>query len=448
MPEHVRPKKMSEQILEEAENLSAPPEAEQHVRPKKMSEQILEEAENVSGSPDQVEGCEGSPTEKGKIPKLDDAARPTPHRDASGSKEPPPQGGDPAPPGEARHDKKPIEPVAIEPVEGEEDKSFEFIKKLGEGGMGNVWKVWSGKSQLHYALKILNTPTGADAVGNEVLSHAITTEMRTIMGLRNQERLCPIYELYTGRFGNGLVMMFLEGKTLSAWIKENSGRLHETLPRRWTLFREIVRGVAYLHGHGLVHLDLKPANIFLETRDTDEGFMPVLVDFTGMTLFNHRKNKKLPVEGTLTYGAPEQFFFTADHLDQKCDVYALGVIAYELFGGTSIPKKLGDQKKVIQEEFSGKEAMAHYATGQKWVTDRNPPHQNLGVLPKLMNDLILNMVDPDPERRSPNDAGALDRALDEMERRCPQPWTRVAFPNGSGLFPASERIALPAGVIN
>ncbi|HUP24409.1 MAG TPA: serine/threonine-protein kinase [Thermoanaerobaculia bacterium] len=125
-----------------------------------------------------------------------------------------------------------------------------------------------------------------------------------------------------------LIMQFVEGETLARRLAEGRLRLDEALP----LLRQLAAALDHAHERGVVHRDVKPANVLLEIRD---GAAPrvVLTDFgiakvEGGTLLTGGN-----VMGTVAYMAPEQVR-GAHEVDHRANVYALGVVAYEMLTGS------------------------------------------------------------------------------------------------------------------
>lgn len=197
--------------------------------------------------------------------------------------------------------------------------------RLGAGGMGVVLKV--ADSKLHdeeVALKLLNpVHTGADPttlkrmVNEVVVARSLThPNIVRIHDIGETEQGCTY-----------ITMEYVKGQPLDELVKS---RGNTGLPMATTIkfLSEILEGVAYAHKRGIIHRDIKPANILL----TDEGEIKI-VDFglarssgTDMSL-----TKTGEAVGTPAFMAPEQF--RGAGIDQRADVYALGIMAYQLATG-------------------------------------------------------------------------------------------------------------------
>ncbi|GAB0058897.1 Serine/threonine-protein kinase PknD [Candidatus Magnetaquicoccaceae bacterium FCR-1] len=324
------------------------------------------------------------------------------------------------------------------------DDDYVFAHVLGKGGFGEVWLACYKQLSLMCAIKIIK-PVDDQMSPKEFLA-SLVDEIRTIREVSNKEYLCQIHDLYVGKKGMGLVMDWLQGESLASWITNHESQILETLSERWRLFREIVRGVAGLHTIGFVHLDLKPENVFLEQRENSPVLKPKLIDLTNMVWFRSYVDKKQMTHFTPTYAAPEQIVCTADRLDFRCDIYSLGMIGYELFGGRAVIHEIKKIKKFLYRSgLSCDEDVQGFITIHKDFMDRNPPHAFLGVMPKPFNNLLLQMLDPEPEQRGFSQASEVDAVLAAMEQSHPMPWVDVEMAFAQSLFGDRMRIQIPAG---
>jgi formylglycine-generating enzyme required for sulfatase activity len=198
---------------------------------------------------------------------------------------------------------------------------YRLVRKLGEGGMGAVFLAEDSQLRRSVALKVPHLGDGADP---EIVAR-FRREARVAAAL-DHPGLCPVYDVGEIDGTHYLTMPFLDGTPLSA----HTGK--PWLPQvALDLVSRLAGALAALHGRGLMHRDLKPANVMLTPDGT-----PVLMDFglargfgATATLLT-RAGAQL---GTPAYAAPEQADGDADSLGPATDVYALGVILYELLTG-------------------------------------------------------------------------------------------------------------------
>ncbi|EYF05227.1 serine/threonine-protein kinase [Chondromyces apiculatus] len=207
------------------------------------------------------------------------------------------------------------------------DHKYEIERVLGEGGMGVVYLARDVHTGLHVVLK---------AVRQEI-AHRRDTRARTLAEGRalahidhpNVVRLNAVVEEQGSLW---LVMQYIEGESLDRLIGR---RAHEGRPlgvdETLRLFRQIAAGVGAAHGEGVIHRDLKPANVMVRAKDgvakvTDFGIAKEEADAIagrGMTR---------GIIGSLYYMSPEQVVGRRD-LDKRVDIYALGVLLYEMLVG-------------------------------------------------------------------------------------------------------------------
>ncbi|HEX3344028.1 MAG TPA: serine/threonine-protein kinase, partial [Polyangiaceae bacterium] len=212
------------------------------------------------------------------------------------------------------------------------DDKFEIVGVLGEGGMGIVYDARRLADGERVALKVIHQHLAGDAQIRGRFAREVAI-LRRLEG----DHLCPVLDsgeiADPRREGAGLLYMALpriEGQALDALLKKE-GPL--PLTRVVTVVLDICEALREAHSQGVIHRDLKPGNVLLR-----EGDRAVVVDFgmakivtgggTGTTALTQHNM----VFGTPEYMAPEQA--RGDELDARCDVYATGVILYELLTGT------------------------------------------------------------------------------------------------------------------
>lgn len=208
---------------------------------------------------------------------------------------------------------------------------FRLEKRIGAGGMGEVWSAVQLVTGKSVALKFLKPSRAADA-----RSHArIALEARAASAVRhpNVAEIHDVAELDSGL--PFLVMDLLEGETLATRLE----REKKIAPRpAATLLLPVVEAVSAAHAAGVVHRDLKPENVFLCATDGGSPQVRVL-DFgiakltrAGDALAAQPLTTTGEMLGTSLYMAPEQVFAEND-VDARADVWSLGVIFYEVLSG-------------------------------------------------------------------------------------------------------------------
>jgi class 3 adenylate cyclase/tetratricopeptide (TPR) repeat protein len=212
-------------------------------------------------------------------------------------------------------------PLVGEQIGGEDGSHFEVREKLGEGGMGQVFRAWDTRLAREVALKFLLPRPG--------LANAALQEARAIARL-DHENILRIFavgewrDLPDERPVPFLVMEYLEGELLSSLLQRE--RLK---PRRaLKILNCIAAGLAHAHERGLIHRDLKPSNVFLTRQGTVK-----LLDF-GLAHVTTTSAPVLPDQpsaGTPAYMAPEQWKGAPQ--DARTDVWSAGVVLYEMLTG-------------------------------------------------------------------------------------------------------------------
>jgi CheY-like chemotaxis protein/predicted Ser/Thr protein kinase len=205
-------------------------------------------------------------------------------------------------------------PVVVHPQEGQLFGHYELLQLLGEGGMGRVFRARDERLQREVALKMM-TSTPADGL------QRLLREARALSRL-HVAALPTIYEV--GELPLPFIAMELvTGKTL-----HKHGRVPGPVATRW--IGEVAEALQVVHEHGVLHRDLKPSNLML----SETGSLKIL-DF-GLAKSSEDQDqltKTGEIWGTPQYMAPEHFDRNLGPVDAMSDVYALGVILYELLSG-------------------------------------------------------------------------------------------------------------------
>lgn len=208
---------------------------------------------------------------------------------------------------------------------------YRLLEKLGTGGMGVVYKAQDLRLGRLVAIKFL-TP---EAAGDEESRRRFVQEARAAAAL-DHPNICAIHEIdERDPQAPFIVMSLYEGETLKRILFERSLGVREAVE----LGIEIADGLAAAHAQHVVHRDVKPANIFL----TDAGELKVLDFGLAKVRGAMRITRTGAVVGTATYMSPEQA--TGGEVDERSDVWALGVILYEMVAGR--PPFVGDYDPAV-----------------------------------------------------------------------------------------------------
>jgi eukaryotic-like serine/threonine-protein kinase len=205
---------------------------------------------------------------------------------------------------------------------------YVIVEKLGEGGMGVVYRARDEKLQRDVALKFLGTlPTGGSASHERILEEA-----RAISAL-NHPNICTIYEVGEADGKPYIAMEFVEGRPLAETILSTGMALEQV--ERYGI--QLAEALGHAHSRGIIHRDLKSANVMVTTT----GLLKVL-DFgiskrmdpgagDATTRFDKSWESQHTFTGTLPYVAPE--IFRGQEADERSDIWSLGVLLYEMAAG-------------------------------------------------------------------------------------------------------------------
>ena len=182
--------------------------------------------------------------------------------------------------------------------------------------MGVVFKAYDPALERYAAIKVMNTGVEVD----DELRARFFREARSAAKL-NHPNIISIYELGENRKRPFIAMEYVEGKDLKAIIKDRAFiPLKEKL--RWV--SHICEGLDYAHGHGVIHRDIKPGNVFI----TKEGKLKIL-DFGLARLASSEMTRSGMLLGSPYYMSPEQVKGSQD-IDGRSDLFSVGVVLYEL----------------------------------------------------------------------------------------------------------------------
>ena len=199
---------------------------------------------------------------------------------------------------------------------------YDVIEKIGEGGMGVVYKARHRKLDRLVALKTVRGGAGA---APEIIER-FGVEARAA-GRLDHPNIVPIYESGEWAGENFLAMRWIEGRTLADWMKQHD-QPNPLKAAGW--MSTVARAVDFAHRHGVLHRDLKPSNIIVDSEGiphvTDFGLAKLSVEEPEMTM-------SMNVIGTPRYMAPEQASGKSKNLSTAADVFSLGSILYELLAG-------------------------------------------------------------------------------------------------------------------
>ncbi len=195
---------------------------------------------------------------------------------------------------------------------------YKIIQKMGKGGMGDVYEAVDQKLKRTVALKFLSPKLRGDPEARDLFIR----EAQAASAL-DHPNICTIYEVDETEDKRMFISMaYYRGETLRQKIDKHALGLAETVD----IAIAVARGLAKAHAAEIVHSDIKPANIFV----TDDGQVKIL-DFGLAKLAGERRRMSGIPAGTVLYMSPEQV--QGKDVDQRSDVWSLGVVLYEMLTG-------------------------------------------------------------------------------------------------------------------
>jgi eukaryotic-like serine/threonine-protein kinase len=228
---------------------------------------------------------------------------------------------------------------------------YKLTRLLGEGGMGSVYEAEQDQPRRTVALKVIKP-----GLANPEMLRRFAQESQAL-GRLQHPGIAQIYDAGTADTGYGpqpyFAMEYIQGTTLREYAETH----HLNTRQRLEIVAKICDAVHHAHQRGLIHRDLKPGNILV-----DETGQPKILDFGVARVTDSDAQATMQTDvgqlvGTLAYMSPEQVLADPLEIDTRSDVYALGVILYELLAGRlpyNISKKLHEALHTIREEDPSK----------------------------------------------------------------------------------------------
>jgi serine/threonine-protein kinase len=275
---------------------------------------------------------------------------------------------------------------------------YRIVSRIGVGGMGAVYRAEHTMMRRDLAIKVLLPELG----GKDEFARRFEREAESASRLAHAN-IIAVTDF--GRTTDGrlfIAMEFLAGESLSSIIK--AGPLPRA--RALNIIRQILRGLEHAHGAGIVHRDLKPDNIMLVERDgvadvvkiLDFGIAKVTEPLSGRGTGATALTQAGMIFGTPEYLSPEQAL--AEVVDPRADIYAAGVILFEMLAG----------RKPFESEDKVKLISMHLAHAPPRLREVNP---NVDA-PVPLEQVVLQALEKSRENRF-SSAGAFLQALEDAE---------------------------------
>jgi serine/threonine protein kinase/tetratricopeptide (TPR) repeat protein len=294
---------------------------------------------------------------------------------------------------------------------GQTVSHYKILAKLGEGGMGVVYKAQDTKLKRTVALKFLPR----DLMIDDQAKKRFYKEAQAAASIIHPY-VCTIYEVEEFQSKTFIVMEYLTGQSLKEIIKAGPVGLDQTL--KYAI--QAAQGIQKAHEQGIIHRDIKSANIII----TEEGTAKIL-DF-GLAKFRKQTvtTKEGVIKGTIDYMSPEQTL--GDKLDHRTDIWSLGVVIYEMLVG-QLPFRAAYEQAIMYSIMNEEpEPITALRTG----------------VPMELERIVNKAISKDSNERYQH----LDDLIVDMERVKKLPSPKPSSPKKTGIFKALDRLVKPIRV--
>jgi serine/threonine-protein kinase len=304
---------------------------------------------------------------------------------------------------------------------------YQIIELVGRGGMGVLYRARDPVLERDVALKMMHVDFTLDATARERFQR----EAKAVARLQHRN-VVTIHELGEVDGTPYIVMEFLSGRDLDALLK---GEVELSITQKIDIAAQLCEGLAYAHEQGIIHRDIKPGNV----RILEDGTVKIL-DFGIAKFAMSSVTQSGTVMGTPSYMAPEQIM--GQPLDGRADLFAVGVLLYELFTGA--------------KPFSGDSPTA--VVYQIMHVEPSPVRDVAPDLPDAIQEIIARALQKDPNDRYTR-AAEMAADLQTMKMMLDLPLGAERTPTG-GLLASAATLQLhatsmrprsggtPSGVLN
>lgn len=307
----------------------------------------------------------------------------------------------------------------------EQIPAHDFLEFIDSGGMGAVYKARQRSLDRIVAVKVLPILMS----NRKAFSDRFKREARAL-ALLNHPGIVSVYDFGEATGGSlYYVMEYVKGTTLRELIRE--GRT--TSRRLLSIAMQVCEALQFAHMHGIVHRDVKPANILLDERGmvkvADFGLAKVIGPCPG-----HDLTTQSDAIGTPEYMAPEAV--THQHeIDHRADIYSLGVLLYEVLTG-HVPRGMWEPPS----RSVGTDARFDEVVSRAMQTDPQKRFQNIGELTRIMKQLVQAS-----ETKAGMSSPALDRVPSSASSSAPTQVLRT--PPAGAHFPRLAMVAVVAALV-
>lgn len=276
----------------------------------------------------------------------------------------------------------PAQPVPLGVQPGDKIDKYTVVEQIGAGGLSVVWKALDPLLNRHVAIKqILLNPRDAS---EQDLPARFRREANLQKNLAtNQKLLVQVIDLIDEPRGMFLILEYVDGESLEQLLQKHRGPMSEK--QALGILGGIAMGLDVIHQQGAVHRDLKPSNILLPRagglKIGDFGLATLMADQEALS------------QGSVRYMAPE--LFRDEPVDSRADLYALGMIAYEMLAGR---EKFEDAFKLVLRDQRNQSLR-----WMKWHTNPRAKAPSLAqinpTVPAALSDLVDRLMEKEQAKR-------------------------------------------------
>lgn len=259
---------------------------------------------------------------------------------------------------------------------------YQVVEHIGRGGMADVWSARDQRLNRLVAIKTIS-----QSLSTDVDPIALFRQEAQTIAQMEHPHILPIYDFGTFSSNLYIVMRYVTGGSLEDKLEERPLTLQETLQ----IGANIAKALDYAHANNVIHLDLKPPNILMDSSGS-----PYLADFGLATVLDKQGLAQNPGSGTLLYMAPEQL--VAEVIDHRTDIYSFAVMIFHMLTGT-LP-------------FDGTVPLA---IKQLQYQDRLPPLEEFDPnIPYQITDILRQGTEVEPAQRPKSLTEMVDKMQDAL----------------------------------